>query len=301
MFLRTQRRPTLWLVVLGCLVGTGCDDPAPPSRPVLPPSGAQARDTDSPRAAWTAEQVVAQPETLHARIKERNPYYQNEARVALEPASGLVAEIVQSALVDLTPLRGLPFNALDLRLTPVADLTPLAGMPLTLLALEQTRVADLSPLRGMKLQKLYLNQTSVGDLSALAGMPLTEFMAVGTRIEDLEPLRGAPLEALWLNHNPVTNLTPLAQCPLVTLTLEGTRVTDLRPLAGIRTLRRLHLGDTPVQDLAPLAGLELTRLIFNPARITNGLEAVRNMSSLTELGVTLEGRMAPAPFWEQFK
>lgn len=290
-----------WIVALVCLAGAGCDRPARPASPAAPPSGVTAPAADTPRPSLTAEQLTARPELLHARIKERNPYYQNEARFALDPASGLAAEIVESALVDLTPLRGLPLNALDLRLTPVTDLTPLAGMPLTLLALEQTRVADLSPLRGMKLQKLYLNQTSVRDLSPLAGMPLVELMAVGTHVEDLEPLRGAPLEGLWLNHNPVTNLLPLAQCPLVTLTLEGTRVTDLRPLAGVRTLRRLHLGDTPVQDLSPLAGLELTRLIFNPARITNGLDAVRNMSSLTELGVTLESRMPPAPFWEQFK
>lgn len=301
MSLQTQRRCALWAAILSWLAGTGCERPARPANPTPPPSGATAPAAQIPRPTLTAEELAARPELLHARLKERNPYYQNEARVALEPASGLVAEIVESALVDLTPLRGLPFNALDLRLTPVSDLTPLAGMPLTLLALEQTRVADLSALRGMKLQKLYLNQTSVRDLSPLAGMPLTELMAVGTHIEDLEPLRGAPLEGLWLNHNPVTNLAPLAECPLVTLTLEGTRISDLRPLAGIRTLRRLHLGDTPVQDLAPLTGLELTRLIFDPARITNGLEAARNLRSLTELGVTLENRMAPAQFWEQFK
>lgn len=282
-------------------IGTGCE--RRPSN--LPPTAASPVAVSNapapPAAALSTEQILAHPELVHARLKARNQYYQGEGRFAQNPDVGLAAEIVETALVDLSPLRGLPFGALDLRATPVADLEPLTGMPLRLLALEQTRVTDLAPLRGMKLQKLYLNQTSVRDLRPLEGMPLVELMAVDAQIEDVTPLEGAPLEGLWLNRNPVTNVAPLAHSPLITLTLEGTRVTDLGPLASVKSLQRLHIGETPVRDLAPLAGLRLTRLIFNPARITNGIEAVRGMSSLEELGTTLEGRMPPARFWEQFK
>jgi internalin A len=255
----------------------------------------------TPASGLTAAQIVAHPELAHARIKAKNQYYQGEARFAEDPAAGLVAEIVEAAVVDLSPLQGLPLGALDLRATPVADLAPLAGMPLSMLALEQTRVTDLAPLKGMTLKKLYLKQTSVRDLTPLVGMPLVELMAVDAKIEDLSPLAGAPLEGLWLNRNPVTNLAALARSPLITLTLEGTRVTDLGPLASVTSLQRLHIGDTGVRDLTPLAGLKLTRLIFQPDRITNGLEAIRGMTSLQELGLTLEGRMAPAQFWAQFK
>jgi internalin A len=280
---------------------TGCEQRPAASPPTAAIPIVASNAPSAAGATLSAEQVMAHPELVHARLKARNQYYQGEGRFAENPDVGLAAEIVEAAVVDLSPLQGLPFGALDLRATPVADLAPLAGMPLRLLALEQTRVTDLTPLKGMKLQKLYLNQTSVRDLTPLAGMPLVELMAVDAQIEDLTPLEGAPLEGLWLNRNPVTNVAPLARSPLITLTLEGTRVTDLGPLAAVKSLQRLHIGETPVRDLAPLAGLRLTRLIFNPARITNGLEAIRGMSSLEELGTTLEGRMPPARFWEQVK
>jgi internalin A len=65
----------------------------------------------------------------------------------------------------------------------------------------------------------------------------------------------------------------------------------------MKSLERLHIGNTPVRDLTPLAGLKLTRLIFDPARITNGLDGIRQMASLKELGTTLETRMPPDQFW----
>ena len=63
------------------------------------------------------------------------------------------------------------------------------------------------------------------------------------------------------------------------------------------SIQRLHIGQTPVLDLTPLAETELTRLIFTPARITKGLEIVRNMASIREIGTTLEKRMRPKEFW----
>jgi len=101
---------------------------------------------------------------------------------------------------------------------------------------------------------------------------------------------------LWLNETPVDTIAPLAKAPLVSLTLHRTRVTDLSPLAGT-VLQRLHIAETPIADLAPLRGLPLTRLIFSPTTVTNGLEVVRAMTSLTELGSTLEARMPPENFW----
>ncbi len=283
------------------LLGSGCERSRPlpvQATPSAPATNTATAANESPASVLTGDQIVANPERVHALLRARNQYYQDEARFENNPELGLVGEIAEAAVVDLSPLKGIAFGALDLRATPVSDLTPLAGMPLNLLGLEQTRVSDLAPLKGMKLAKLYLNQTSVRDLTPLAGMPLTELMLVGTKVEDLEPLRGAPLAGLWLNQTPVTNIAALAQSPLITLTLEGTRVTDLHPLAGVKTLQRLHLGDTPVQDLAPLGGLALTRLIFDPARITNGLAVARQMSTLREIGTTLDGKMAPEAFWK---
>jgi hypothetical protein len=280
-----------WLIC-ALLAGCGRDQPAPPAGHSSPPGAAAT-------PALQPQQIAASPERLHALLRARNPYYQGEGRFQLDPALGLVGEIVECAVVDLSPLRGIAFAALDLRATPVSDLGPLAGLPLKMLALENTRVTNLAPLAGSKLEKLYLNQTSVRDLRPLAGLPLVELMLVGAPVEDLEPLRGAPLTGLWLNQTRVTNIAALAACPLLTLTLEDTRVADLRPLAGMATLRRLHIGGTPVRDLTPLAGLRLTRLVFTPANVTNGLDEVRRMPTLEELGTSLEDLRPPAAFWAE--
>jgi Leucine-rich repeat (LRR) protein len=62
----------------------------------------------------------------------------------------------------------------------------------------------------------------------------------------------------------------------------------------------LDIGETPVTDLTPLKNLSLTRLIFSPKNITTGLEPIRRMKSLTEVGVTLQTRMAPQKFWQLY-
>src|SRR5262249_29607280 len=74
---------------------------------------------------------------------------------------------------DLTPLKGMPLEYLDLMNTRAADLAPLHGVPLKHLNLEGLRgVSDLSPLKGMPLEYLSLTGTSVSDLSPLKTMPL---------------------------------------------------------------------------------------------------------------------------------
>lgn len=248
-------------------------------------------------AASVTEQVLANPEILHQKLKAKNPGYNGQAQFVNDPAVGLIGDFNGTVVTDLSPLKGIPFGALDLKGQPVSNLEPLRGMPLKLLGLEETKVVDLKPLTGMKIEKLYLSNTAVSNLKPLAGMPLQELQLVGTKVKDLGPLRGAPLQALWLNGTPVADISSLAGCPLITLTLQGTKVSDLGPLSKMLTLQRLHIGETPVSDLAPLRELRLTRLIFTPSKITQGLDVARNMKSLTELGTTLETKMAPAQFW----
>jgi internalin A len=255
---------------------------------------------ESPSApAPPASSVASQPDFMGvlSALREKNPSYNGQGQFTVEPEVGPVGSLAGTGVADLSPLRGIAFCALDLRELPIADLRPLSGMPLRMLGLERTRVTDLSPLKGMKLEKLYLNEVPVSDLSPLAGMPLVELMMPQTAVSDVGPLRGAPVRALWLNETRVANISSLAQCPLVTLTLEKTAVADLSPLAGMKSLERLHIGGTPVSDLSPLQGLALTRLIFTPSRITNGLAVARGMASLTEVGTTLEGKMPPEEFW----
>lgn len=135
------------------------------------------------------------------------------------------------------------------------------------------------------------------NLAALVGQPIERLDAAGAGVADLEPLRGAPLRMLWLNDCPVRDMAPLADCPLVSLTLADTNVADLSPLANVRTLERLHIAGAPPTDLRPLAGLTLTRLVFDAAAVTDGLDAIRQMPTLRELGPDLEHLLPPAAFW----
>ncbi|HXK48501.1 MAG TPA: hypothetical protein PLT09_13715 [Deltaproteobacteria bacterium] len=247
-----------------------------------------------------AAQVLAHPEMLHKRIKAGNPEYNDQAQFAQVKNLGLVGDFTGSRISDLSPLAGIPFNALDLRGQPISDLRPLKIMPLTFLGIEDTKVADVSPLTGMRLSKLYLSNTPVSDLRPLASMPLNELMLVGTRVHDLEPLRGSPVGTLWLNNTPVSDIAPLSGCRLVSLTLEGTNVADLTPLAKMTSLKRLNIGRTPVTDLTPLKGLKLERLVFTPGSIRKGLDAARNMKTLTEVGTTLDALMPPQEFWKRY-
>jgi hypothetical protein len=89
----------------------------------------------------------------------------------------------QTAVSDLSPLRGIALEALNIAFTRVTDLAPLRGMPLQRLSL--TGVTDLSPLRGMPLQALDLRSTPLSDPTPLQGLPLKEIVC------DFEPKRDA--------------------------------------------------------------------------------------------------------------
>jgi Leucine-rich repeat (LRR) protein len=247
---------------------------------------------------FTAQQIIDNPDIINEKLRADNIGYRGGAQFAINPEFGLVGMINISTVTNISALQGVPFAALDFRGLPVSDISPLRGMPLVMLGLENTRVVDLSPLHGSKLKKLYLNNTQVADLTPLEGLPLEELMLVDIKISSIGPLKGMPLQMLWLNNTRVSDISPLAgNTTLMSLTLEGTQVRDLSPLAGCKSLKRLHIGNTPVTDLSPVQGFELQRLIFNPLKISKGMDIVHGMSSLQELGTTLNGRMSPAQFW----
>jgi len=289
-FLTQARAAFLVCIILVLFFGTSRSE----SKPALTASRQVQGNSLS------AEQILADPGTLHQRLKAKNPGYNGRAQFGKDPVLGLVGDFNGSRISDFSPLAGIPFGTLDLRGQGITSIEPLKGMSLKLLGIEDTRVADLTPLTGMKLEKLYLNNTPVTDLKPLEGMPLNELMLAGSKVKDLKPLRGTPLQALWLNNTLVRDISPLAGCPLISLTLEGTPVADLKPLAKMTTLKRLHIAKTGVSDLTPLKSLKLQRLIFTPENIRKGMDVARNMKTLTEVGTTLETRMPPEQFWSRY-
>jgi hypothetical protein len=225
----------------------------------------------------------------------------------LSPLSGMQLRhlfIGGTQVQDISPLSGMPLETLDVMETPVADLAPLRGMPLQQLFIEGAPLNDLSILAGMPLKALYLSRSPIADIRPLAGMKLEQLSLAGTQVRDLSPLAGMPLTMLWLSDTPVSDISALRDCPLMSLTMKGVQVTDLSPMATMTNLRRLHIAETPATDLTPLAGLHLTQLVFTPGRITRGMEMVRQMGTLQEIGTVFEdpenSNLVPAAkFWEQ--
>ncbi len=277
---------SLAFLVLSALLLASCGDTSPP-----PPRSERAEDPagTAPRAEAIAAPTYWSEVKLHEVIRAANPAYSGNGQFQIDEQGRVQAIALDNCgVTDLAPLQGMSLMALYLQGCAVAEISVLKGMPLVELYLEKSAVKDLSPLAGMStLQKLYLSGTAVSDLKPLKGLGIVEMNLVETRVSDLSPLEGMPLQMLWLTDTPVRDIAPLAKSPLVSLTLHRSAVSDLKPLANT-ALQRLHVGETGVTDLSPLRGLRLTRLVFDPDKITKGIEVLLAMNTLTELGTKFE-------------
>jgi hypothetical protein len=289
-----RMRNCCWPVAL-CLATGGCGGAPSPEAP----SGV----TDAvPTAPALDDPAGNRWEQVLEGLRKKNSDFQDAQANFQEEAQRIVAVGLDGAgASDISPLAGLPLQFLSLKGCPVSDLAPIRGMPLRELAVEETQVADLSPVSESPVETLWLNNAPVSDLSPLSGLPLKNLHLVATKVTDLAPLRGMPLEQLWLNETQVVDVSPLAECPLVSLTLHKTPVRDIAVVRSLPTLQRLHIGETEITDLRPLAGLRLTRLIFTPGRITEGLDVARRMDTLAELDVELRERpWSSDEFWRRY-
>ena len=289
-----------WLISAGVLAlicgifGSGCDSGSVES---------QSRESQSGDAAGVPRPLLAPP-TPPGRVsiaELRDELGVGEQAQFVRTGDEITQiELYGTDVSDLSPLGGLPLVTLGISECPVTDLSPLAGMPLERLSAQETQVTDLAPLASTKLREIYLLGSPVADLGPLAELPITHLNAVGTKIADLAAIERMPLHTLWIGSTSIDDLSVLRGKSLVSLDVEETPIDDLSPLAEMSSLRRLNIAGTAVTDLTPLAGHQLQRLIFDPARIVKGLEMIREMSSLQELGVDFDHRMAPAEFWAKF-
>ena len=241
---------------------------------------------------------------LHKALREANVGYSGNGEFRIEGGRVSAIRLAQCGITNIGPLRGMPLMMLDLQACPISDISALEGMPMIELYLDGTAVEDLSPLAGMSsLKKLYIDNSNVKDLSPLKGLPIQELNAVGTRVSDISALKGMPLQMLWLTDLPVKDIAALAGSPLVSVTLHRTKVEDLRPLAQTR-IQRIHIGETPVKDLTPLAGLPLTRLVFDPGKIQQGIDGIRGIATMTQIGTKfeqdLDTLLPPPQFWPKY-
>ena len=202
---------------------------------------------------------------------------------------------------DISSLRGQPIAKLDMGGTAVSDIRPLAGAPLVNLVLDGTKVTDVGPLKGMPLGILQLSKLGVRDLSPLKGMPLKTLTLYQSRlVTDLSPVKGAPLTYLDLGETAVRDLTPLRGMKLTSLRINFTAIRDLSPLRGM-PLTFLDLkGCDGLSDITPLEGMPLKKLVFTPGNIKKGMDVLRRLRTLTEIGPAADQLTSPAKFWRKY-
>ncbi len=207
-------------------------------------------------------------------------------------------------VTNLGPLRGIPLRELSLsymardkgvgldfrrKPCPVNDITALKGMRLEKLNIGGTYVSDLSALKDMSLQDLSFFDTGVMDLSPLKGMPLRNLVCDRIPGVDFSPLAGAPLTVLSLESTPVGDLSFLKGMPLKELSLAGCGAA--RGYSVLRELKELGVLSLPYYFL------EL------PKEEVAAIETLRNHPKLTVIGPGDFGessRSSADEFWKSY-
>lgn len=75
-------------------------------------------------------------------------------------------------LHEVSVLRNLPIQKLDLSACPIRDLIGLEGMPLTYLNLSKTFVTDISPILNCPIKELNISKTNIVNIYALKNTPI---------------------------------------------------------------------------------------------------------------------------------
>jgi serine/threonine protein kinase/Leucine-rich repeat (LRR) protein len=256
--------------------------------------------------------VEKQMEAVSKKLKELNPAFDgtfsspwlDSSPPVVEDGAVVELKILGDKLGDLSPIRALSelrhFVCLprQLRGEPL-DLSPLHGMKIRALNCGG-RNPDLSTVKGLSLSSFQCIGGGITDLAPLSGVPLTYLTVSGNwEIKSLEPLRGMPLTGLACDNCQVADLSPLSGMRLTYLVCQVTRVANLSPLKGM-PLEELYCERTAVKDFSPLAGMKLKRLSFTPNPDLKGLEAVRQMDSLVEIGPAQYKLIPSNLFWKQY-
>jgi serine/threonine protein kinase len=257
------------------------DSPNIGSAEIAPENGSSEK-WNSPAFQQWVKNVQAMPaekqlKAVSTKLKDLNPGFDGKLAnsYAQGPPSivdGVVTElkVYTDRLSDLSPLRALTgLKVLVCRGSSNIGTRANGGL------------FDLSPLNGMHLVRIECSQNlSLSDIAPLAGMPLSEIVCAGTNVSNLTPLTGMALRVADFGQTPVFDLSPLKRMPLKDLNILGTKVTNVEPLRGI----------------------ELDNLIFTPATIQSGLDAIRQMKSLKSIGIGWDdkNKFTPDQFWKKY-
>lgn len=180
----------------------------------------------------------------------------------------------EGSISDLAPLADMP-NLTELYLCgqQISDLTPLEGLPLEALYLSDNQIADLSPLAGCpRLHTLFVGGNPLYDLSPLASL-------TGLRRLNLDR---------WLPQTAVDSFAPLAGLSLEYLSLGNLMPADgnWQALGGLSTVNELWLWSAPSEALSLLEHLTgLRHLKLGNCWILPDMGAPLSLPGLTSLSL----------------
>jgi len=296
--------------------GSALEPPMVGGQPVEKPK-ASAKPWESPEFTQWVKSVAALPdekrlEAVIMKLKELNPGF--DGKLFAAPWKGSDPPYVQEGKVyemliyiddlgDLSPLRA--FSEIQyLRCNHKRktgrriNFSPLSGMKILSLACHVENL-DLSSVRGIVLSELACFGGGATDLTVISGMPLSALVVSGNwDLTQLGPLKGMPLTVFACDNTQVSDLSPLSGMPLKQLTFHVSQVADLSPLKGM-PLEHLNCDRTLVSDFTPLAGMKLKRLTFTPSPNLKGVQAIRQMDSLAEIGTAYDKLMPAKEFWKK--
>lgn len=227
-----------------------------------PPGGAVGDEWLRYVAGLPADRQV---NAVLAKLVELNPGFSGKCEFWAVQAGNITEfRVVTDSIRDISPVRGLP----NLRVLAcfgskpgkgqLADLSPLRGMKFQALSCWHNPLSDLSPLRGMRLTEFQAEYTQIDSLTDLADMPIRTLTVQNTKVKDLSPVRNMPLWLCYVNGCPLSSLEPLTSTPVELLCCDYQPERD-RPvlkampkLANINRLpterfwREIELGRVPI-------------------------------------------------------
>ncbi len=214
-----------------------------------------------------------QVEVVKDDLKKRNPGFDGQVQAVIQDGAVTGLSFSPDQVTDLTPVRvfaGLKRLACTgTKQGKLTDLSPLKGMAIEILQLSGNQIKDLTPLRGMPaLRVLHLTDNPLTDLAPLAQLPLRELLIDCTRVRDLSPLKGVRLKLLHIAVTPVRDLSPLKGMPLEWLAFYHTGQRDFRHPVNYAPLKDLPLREVDI-EFVPERDTKLLRSIKS-LEIING-------------------------------
>lgn len=154
---------------------------------------------------------------------------------------------------NLESLNGLQGNKLESKglnfynYMKLEDISALKGIPLNYINLRNTKVSDMSALKGMKLTSITLAGHKISDISFLKGMQLkTIDLTWAVKLRDISCLKNtASLKKIYLDFTKVTDLSPLKKMQLEEIGLpnKARDIEFLRNMKSLKTINKISAAD----------------------------------------------------------